>query len=136
MEPGKPCVNCTKQGCKIYEKRPVNPCVTFECAWLKEPGKLPEHMKPSECGAIVILDKQFNNQNVIRAVPVGNEIPRETLEWLTAFARHQLTPLLLTEHVFKNGQYVGAKKSGYGPPSFTKALERGLETKIGIEDVF
>ncbi|GAI90463.1 unnamed protein product, partial [marine sediment metagenome] len=42
MEPYTPCVHCTEQGCAIYEKRPVSPCVAFKCAWLTEHATVPE----------------------------------------------------------------------------------------------
>ena len=47
-----------------------------------------------------------------------------------AFAQAQATPLLLTQHLFKDGKYFGAKFAGFGPPEFTYALE----TEIWPED--
>jgi hypothetical protein len=132
MMPGTPCVHVTQMGCGIYEKRPHNPCVTFRCGWLKGDHDMPEHMKPSECGAIVMFDRLWHGRKVIRAVPTGEKIPAATLEWLMALAREQNLPLLFSEHEFENGRFMRKKKIGYGPPSFINAVKM----EPGDEDVF
>lgn len=130
MKPGTPCVHCSKQGCNIYAERPENPCVSFKCGWLLSSGKLPDHMKPSECGAIVLFDK-WRNRQIIKATPAGETIPGETLDWLMAFAREYSLPLVFSEHLFEDGKYVGLKRTGYGPPSFIHFVE----TQIMPEDI-
>jgi hypothetical protein len=127
LRPGTPCVNCTKQGCGIYEKRPKDPCVSFKCAWLQEKHQLPESMKPSECGAIVLLGRSWHGRKIIRAVPAGEKIPFDTLEWLKGYAREQSLPLLFVEFIFKNGKHIGIRRVGYGPPSFVRAAEVAIE---------
>lgn len=131
MMPGKPCAHISDKGCGIYEKRPQNPCRVFKCGWLKS-DEMPEHMKPSECGAIVLLDKIWNGQKIIRAIPVGEKIPDETLEWLMAYSRETHIPLAFSEHVFVNGVLKHKKRLGYGPPSFIEAVK----LTPGPEDVF
>lgn len=131
MSPGTPCIHAQKQGCGIYAKRPKTPCITFSCGWLQEQYKLPEHMKPSECGAIVLFDRDYHEKKVIRAVPTGNKIPTDTLEWLKALAIELSLPLLFIEFLLENGTYIGAKKTGYGPPSFI----RSVETEIDTDDI-
>jgi len=130
MKPGKPCVHLVKEGCGIYQTRPENPCVAFKCAWLQEQSNFPEHMKPSECGAIVMIRKLFGRQ-VIHAAPTGKEIPADTLEWLMVYAREQSLPLTIVERIVEDGKYVGIKRVGYGPPSFIKAVQ----TQLGPEDI-
>lgn len=78
--PGYPCPHSTGKGCDDYENRPVNPCRKFECEWVKESSYLPDWFKPSECGALVI-DSVICWQGlaVDLAVPVGREIPEQTL---------------------------------------------------------
>lgn len=129
--PGVPCVNATKKGCGIYSSRPKIPCVTFKCGWLQEQYKLPDHMRPSECGAIVIFDRKWHNRRVIRAIPTDKTVPKDTVEWLMAYARKHATPLLLTEHIFKDDKYFADNVSGYGPPSFVHAVK----TEVGPDDV-
>jgi len=125
IKPGVPCMHSTKQGCGIYENRPENPCVKFMCAWLQDETLFPEHMKPSECGAIVRFS-DWNGFTVIRATPVGKKIPAETLEWLMALASKESIPLIFGELLFQDGKYFGVKRTGYGPPSFIQTVEAGL----------
>ena len=123
MRPGTPCVNCTKQGCKIYEKRPRNPCVLFKCGWLSMPELIAEHMKPSECGAIIIFS-DWHGKSIIYATPVGKTIPSDTLEWLMTFAREYPIPLVIKEYLFEGDKYLGVKNVGYGPPSFIRDVKK------------
>jgi|688.fasta_scaffold402377_2 hypothetical protein len=50
---GKPCGWLGSSGCSVYEARPYNPCVTFQCTW-KSNLALPEWLKPDRSGVIVI----------------------------------------------------------------------------------
>ena len=131
MHPGKPCLFIVGKGCGIYEKRPARPCQSFKCAWLLEQDKLPEHMRPSECGAIVLLNRPWHNREVIRAAPTGEKISADTLEWLKAYSRKHSLPLVFCEYTNRNGQFIGQRKLGYGPPSFIRAVE----TEVEPEDV-
>ena len=88
-------------------------------------------MKPSVCGAIVLLGRQWHGRKVIRAVPTSEKIPPKTLEWLMTYSKKQTLPLLFSEHLFKNGHFLGKKFIGYGPPDFVHAVK----TKIGPEDI-
>jgi hypothetical protein len=91
---------------------------------------MPEHMKPSECGAIVGFS-EWRGRQVMDAVPVGQKIPPETLEWLMAFAREKSIPLMFSERILKNGEYIGIKKTGFGPPSFIQEVQN----RLGPEDI-
>lgn len=88
-------------------------------------------MRPDECGAIVMLDRRWNGRKVIIATPCGKTIPKETLDWLMAYARELRMPLLMGENLMKDGKFVGKKKTGYGPPSFIDEVKNG----IGPEDI-
>lgn len=132
MKPGKPCIHKTEQGCGIYAQRPHNPCAVFKCGWLTGEHDMPDHMKPSDCGAIVMFGRRWHGREVIRAVPAGEKIPADTLEWLMALSRRLNLPLLFSEHEFENGRFIRKKRTGYGPPSFINAVRM----EPGIEDVF
>lgn len=118
--PGHPCPHSTGRGCDDYENRPVDPCQRFECAWVKEKSYLPEGFKPNECGALV-LDGilKWEGLTVDLAVPVGREIPQETLNWLMQFAEKNMRPLIYqmqdpdSQKIEKNPLTLG-----YGPPAF------------------
>lgn len=132
MEPGRPCQHCTGQGCAIYPDRPDDPCRSFECGWLKEGSPMPEELRPDRCGAIVVFNRYWGRWPIVVAIPVGPEIPADTLEWLKAYARDNGVPLLFDQRVMQDGKYVGIKELGYGPPAFVEAVRDG----IGPQDIF
>lgn len=127
---GKPCRHSTKRGCGIYETRPQFPCRDFSCGWIIPDSPLPDWMRPSQCGAIVFPWFDWKYQIVINAVPVGDKIPKRTLDWLMAYAKEQKRPLMFVEHIRKGKKYVGTRWAGFGPPAFIKYFEQAkLETK-------
>jgi hypothetical protein len=124
VDVGRPCRHSTGSGCAIYETRPQFPCREFDCGWIRPDSTLPDWMRPNECGAIVFLWFDWQHQKVINAVPVGDKIPKKTLDWLMAHAREQKRPLMFVEHIRKNNKYVGARWKGFGPPAFVKQVEQ------------
>jgi len=68
---------------------------------------------------------------MVKAVPTGDCIPEETLEWLKAYAREKGIPLLFSTRLLKDGKFVGRKMLGYGPPDFIHAVKNA----IGPEDI-
>ena len=131
MYPGKPCHYCTSEGCGIYESRPQDPCVEFQCGWLKEENKVPQNLKPSECGAILMLDRDWHGRKNIRAVPAGESIPEATIEQLKELALELKLPLIFAERLVENGKFIGQKSMGFGPPSFIQAVK----TEVLPQDV-
>ena len=75
---------------------------------------------------------KWNSWSVVKAVPTGEEIPEQTLDWLKAYAVEHKIPLLFEKRLLKDGQYHGLKKLGYGPPAFL----RDVELAIGPDDIF
>lgn len=124
VKPGHPCPHSTPGGCAIYATRPQYPCRDFVCGWMRWDSPLPEWMRPSECGAIVFLWYDWQDQKVINAVPVGEKIPEPTLDWLKAHAQEQGRPLLFTERVIEDGEFVGVRCLGFGPPGFRQKVEQ------------
>lgn len=123
MQPGQPCKHCRAEGCGIYESRPQDPCVEFKCAWLQDGDKIPETLKPNECGAILMLDRDWHGRKNIRAVPAGVSIPAKTLEQLKALAVELKLPLLFSERLVENNKFIGQKGLGFGPASFIEAVK-------------
>jgi len=126
MQPGKPCQHCTQQGCAIYETRPQDPCIDFDCAWLKVPDQIPEHMRPDQCGAIIDLDKKWKDDPMITATPTGEEIPAETLEWLMAYAQQHSLPLVYCKFVMSGGKLEATERLIYGPLWFMQTAANEL----------
>jgi hypothetical protein len=123
VSPGHPCPHSTPGGCAIYATRPQYPCRDFQCGWMRWDSELPDWMRPNDCGAIVFLWFDWQGQKVINAVPVGEKIPERTLDWLKAHAQEQGRPLMFFERIMEDGQFTGAKCTGFGPPAFRKQVE-------------
>ena len=143
MYAGKPCKHRVSGGCSIYSERPENPCKIFRCAWLEEESVFPDEMRPDLCGAIVLTARYWREWNVMRATPVGSQIPSETLEWLRVHSQNLDVPLLFYELEEDQGAYTGViQQRAYGPPAFAAAINEVVmrvgfaeETIISPDDV-
>ena len=129
LRPYKACKHCTSKGCGIYLSRPARPCRSFKCGWLKQPSPLPDHMRPNECGAIIVFDRKWARAQVTYAMPTGERIPDETLAWLMAYSRKTKIPLIWSENIVENGRYIHTKRAGYGPPSFILSVQNTPKDK-------
>lgn len=87
-------------------------------------SELPDWMRPSECGAIVFLWFDWQDQKVINAIPVGEKIPERTLDWLKAHAQEQGRPLMFVERIREGDQFTGIRCLGFGPPGFRQQVDR------------
>ena len=118
--PGKPCPHSTGKGCDDYDNRPVDPCRKFECSWVKSNSFLPDNFRPNECGALMI-DTVLHWQGlpVDLAVPVGREIPPETLQWFMQNAEKNMRPLIYQQQNPESTVLeVNPLTLAYGPPAF------------------
>ena len=127
MRPGKPCRHCSVSGCAIYAERPEDPCVVFRCGWLSEGSPLPDELRPDRCGAIVLFHRPWQGWEVVRAIPVGDEVPPATLQWLMDYARQKQQPLMWFIRTRENGDYGSIKRMGYGPPAFRETVKYAIE---------
>ena len=127
LSPYKPCVHRTDKGCKIYEDRPARPCVSFKCGWLTDNSVLPDNMSPQECGAIILFDHKWRDDNyidaqpIVVALPIGTKIPNSTLKWLMNFSGKNRIPLRWYENIIENGKFIRTKQFSHGPPAFVGA---------------
>lgn len=127
--PGKKCPNSTAGGCADYQNRPVNPCRTFECAWVKSDSHLPEEFRPDLAGVLVIDNAfQWQGQYVDVAVAVGKQIPNESLNWLQNYAQQQVKPLVFQQ---QNPNRRKLEKNpptyAFGPPAFQEWVVQMVE---------
>jgi hypothetical protein len=87
---------------------------------VKSGSFLPDNFRPNECGALV-LDSILSWQglDVDLAVPVGREIPPETLQWLMRHAEQKMRPLI---YQMQDPEVSVLEKNpltlAYGPPAF------------------
>lgn len=115
---GRPChfVQIGK-GCAIYSERPVDPCVSYQCAWKRSPD-IPEWMKPSEVDAI--LDERTSPGGIpyLNLVEAGKLLDVRVLSWVFQFALREGKNLLWSLDGGK--QWIGspefvAEMSGVAP---------------------
>lgn len=80
--PGKPCHFARPgEGCTVYEDRPQDPCISFNCLW-KTDMDVPEWMKPSLSKTILTYRlTKFNKIKYLALVPAGADITTEVLSW-------------------------------------------------------
>lgn len=132
--PGHPCPHSTGSGCGDYENRPVNPCRQFECEWVQEGSFLPDHFRPDECGALVLGSAfQWQGLSVDVAVPVGREIPEQTLQWLMMFAEQNMRPLVYQMQDPKDKEIQKNPLTlAYGPPAFQQWVLEQQEKGVSL----
>lgn len=124
VHPGKPCPHSTGTGCSDYANRPHSPCVTFKCGWVIDNSPLPDWMKPNEGKVIVVFNMfQWRGLPVNVAVPIGEKIPKKSLDWLKKFSEDNRLPLFFTEQILEDGKFqVQQKATAYGPPAFQQDM--------------
>ncbi len=71
----------------------------------------------------MLFKQRWNGRAIVKAVPTGERIPQDTLEWLKAYAREKAIPLMFPVRLLKDGKFHGRKMLGYGPPDFIHAVE-------------
>ena len=97
---GRPCPHSAGGGCQIYDKRPVDPCRNFVCAWVANGSPFPDWMRPDQSRVIVQFNKYlWRDRPVDIAVSVGDTIPGASLAWLVQFQREHQRLLIITERV-------------------------------------
>ena len=105
---GEECPHISDVGCGNYENRAVNPCRTFFCGWASTDSPLPDWMQPHKSKAIVLYNAIiWNGISLDQVVPVGEEIPKETLEWLMNFSRTHKRPAIFAKNELINGKLSG-----------------------------
>jgi len=124
--PGRPCSNCnTGEGCRIYERRPVEPCQRFLCGWRDEGSPLPDWFRPDNAKVIVLPNKfRWKGYPVDVAVPVGKRIPPRALKWLMQYAQKHQRLLVYMEQKTKDAGFEKSQQClAYGPPLFLQEIE-------------
>lgn len=81
------------KGCSIYQDRPVDPCVKFECLWLQD-ETVPDWIKPEEAGVIAFIRTARNPATRTKRLvvkPAGSAVTEEYRAWAKMYAKqHEL----------------------------------------------
>lgn len=131
---GKPCPHSTGGCCRIYDKRPDDPCRQFTCGWIAKDSPLPEWMRP-DLAKVIFLPAHgvWRNLMIDLAVPVGKTIPQRSLLRLKEHAERNNRPLIWTENLKVNGLYTG--KQGvhlYGSVEFQQEMQQLIVEHDGV----
>lgn len=112
VAPGKPCPFVRDHRCSIYERRPLNPCRNFECAWLAAGSPFPEHFRPDRLGVILIRVK-WRDRLAYVLLSAGRDPDEELLAWMRKFSEETGRPFFYEQR---------GEKFGYGPPEFQQDM--------------
>lgn len=116
VDVGWPCPYSSGHHCTIHATRPEDPCRIFFCGWAEPGSRLPQWMKPSECGVIVVTGRaSWRGQAVDMLVATGGEIAPRVLQWFQQHALQERRPF-----VFQSGE----QWFGFGPPDFQQAVRQ------------
>ena len=143
ISPGSPCRHCERGGCDIYELRPVHPCRTFHCDWLKNQN-LPDWLIPSR-SKVILFKGYFRWQRPSSSVLVkmmfvaGPKMPGRTQHWLNEYARENNFNYVCFEPKRENKIYTGELGYfGIGATGFVQEVEdwaaNGYEMVIFTEE--
>lgn len=105
---GKPCQHLATNpnGCGIYDTRPEDPCRKFFCSWAAADSPLPEWMRPDLSKAIVLFNSiEWQGITLDKILPVGEEIPKNTLNWLVEFAKEHQRSAIFSKREVINGTF-------------------------------
>lgn len=86
MYPGKPCYFVEIGiGCKEYEDRPKDPCISYNCMWVSNID-VPEEFSPINTGVIIDIQNRENNISFVCLTPAPNNPSIEMLSWAVVYA--------------------------------------------------
>lgn len=114
--PGKKCHYLGCNRCSIYENRPSDPCVDFNCEWLLDDGTVyPEWMHPLLSKAMVLKKSWANNtKGYLLVIECGEKMDRDIYEWIvTELYLHRDIPIVI--------QNMYGKTTRYGNKEFIEA---------------
>jgi len=80
-------------------------------------------MRPDVSGVIVMDGREWREWDVLRAAPVGAEIPPETLERLRVYTQQKDIPLIFYERDVEGEMFTGGgRQRAYGSQKFAEAV--------------
>jgi Fe-S-cluster containining protein len=86
---GKPCNFLVEKKCTIYKDRPQS-CHNYQCGWTQ--GILPEWMKPTECGVMVSVEINKEEQKqFLRVIELKELVSFEVYREIDKFCKENDT---------------------------------------------
>jgi len=88
-------------------------------------SEFPEDMRPDRSGVIVLLGRKWRDWNVVMAIPAGQAVPAESLEWLRVHTQNLKLPLVFHVRIMQEGEFSGSRaQRGEGARIWTAGIRR------------
>ena len=114
MSPGNPCPFVIKEvGCNDYANRPVEPCVTFQCEWRRNPY-FDEWLSPINSQAI-FTRQVIEGISYLALVSAGKPLDAKVLTWGMKHAK---------DHQVNFSWVIDGHRSWIGTTAFCEIMER------------
>lgn len=97
MGNGVPCFFLGEAGCTIYDKRPDQPCRSYQCLWLQFEN-VPDYMKPENSGAIIDLRQLKDGTQYIMIEGKEAEYSAQVFLYSMEFAQQRKISLVYRRH--------------------------------------
>ncbi len=119
--PGKPCPHSTGHSCRIYDRRPKDPCREFICGWLEPGSPLPDWFRPDKIGVMVLRGKlTWRGLPVDVIVPAGQDPSSDVLAWMQRYGQAHARPFVYQ---------TAGEWHAFGPPEFQQEMKERLASE-------
>ncbi len=119
--PGKPCPHSTGHSCRIYDRRPKDPCREFICGWLEPGSPLPDWFRPDKIGVMVLRGKlKWRGLAVDVIVPAGQDPSSDVLAWMQRYGETHGRPFVYQ---------TAGEWHAFGPPEFQQEMKERLASE-------
>jgi hypothetical protein len=117
MKPGQPCHFRGAGCCTIYERRPMEPCRSFVCGWLRPASPFPETFRPDRLG-VMIVPTRWRERPAYILCSAGRDPDEGLLAWMREFSSRTGAPFFYEQQ---------GERFGFGPPAFQHEMLARLE---------
>jgi hypothetical protein len=117
MKPGQPCHFRGEGCCTIYERRPEDPCRTFNCGWLQADSPFPEEFQPNRLG-VLIIPARWRGEVAYILRSAGRDPDEALLAWMREFSHRSGRPFFYEQQ---------GERFGFGPTEFQMEMLQKIE---------
>ena len=115
IDEGRPCPFSSGHHCTIHDARPNDPCRIFHCGWAEPDSSLPDWLKPTQSGVIVLTGRSsWRGRPVDILVATRRNPNQRVLDWFKARALREQRPFIFQ---YKEEWF------GFGPPDFQAGIK-------------
>lgn len=71
-----------------------------------------------------MVDRDWQDWKVLRAIPTGPSVPSETYDWLLEYAKSKQIPFIFLEREREDGRFTVRHLKALGPTSFAEDVNK------------